>query len=406
MGSPKNKMLPPSYQTTLQKHLNESQYLTLQLLLLLLQAHRQVKLSVLASVFPQPIQYRSRKRNLQRFLVLPQLCVKLLWFPLIKYWIRQEQTGKRLNREQRRSLRTLKHQKYGYWMVAIDRTQWKGHNLFMVSLVWGTHALPVYWEVLKKPGNSDLMTQKRLLGTVLHLFKNDPVLVLGDREFHSPKLASWLDAKGVAFALRQRKDFHFQEKIGEDYQVLKELGFKPGMSKFYKGILGNKGDGLGPFNLAVYWKRKYRQAGPKEPWYILTNLPELKLTLEIYSCRWGIEQMFKDCKTGGYHLEDNKVNEARFLALILLIAIAYSLATIHGLRVKKLGIDIYARRINEHTDKTPRQSDFSLSLYGQRWIYGMELWNDWVLSLIALKPHKRLYFQRGFQALSLMQKAL
>jgi hypothetical protein len=29
-----------------------------------------------------------------------------------------------------------------------------------------------------------------------------------------------------------------------------------------------------------------------------------------------------------------------------------------------------------------------------------------VLSLIALKPHKRLYFQRGFYALSLMQQAL
>jgi hypothetical protein len=170
-------MLPPSYQKILGTHLNESQYLTLQLLLLLLQAHRQVKLSVLASVFPQPIQYQSRKRNLQRFLVLSQLCVKLLWFPLIKYWIRQEQTGKRLNREQRRCVRKLKHQKYGYWIIAIDRTQWKGHNIFMVSLVWGTPALPIYWEVLKKSGNSDLKTQKRLLGTVLLLFKNYPVLV-------------------------------------------------------------------------------------------------------------------------------------------------------------------------------------------------------------------------------------
>jgi hypothetical protein len=90
-------MLPPFYQTTLRAHLNESQYLTLQLLLLLLQAHRQVKLSVLASVFPQPIQFASRKRNLQRFLVLPQLSIKLLWFPLIKYWLRQERTGHQLN---------------------------------------------------------------------------------------------------------------------------------------------------------------------------------------------------------------------------------------------------------------------------------------------------------------------
>jgi hypothetical protein len=108
-----------------------------------------------------------------------------------------------------------------------------------VSLVWGTHALPLYWEVLKNPGNSDLKTQKRLLGTVLPLFKNCRVLVLGDREFHSPKLASWLDAKGVSFALRQKKDLHFQEHVGEDYQVLKALGFKPGMSQFYKNISCN-----------------------------------------------------------------------------------------------------------------------------------------------------------------------
>jgi transposase len=40
------------------------------------------------------------------------------------------------------------------------------------------------------------------------------------------------------------------------------------------------------------------------------------------------------------------------------------------------------------------------------WIYVMELWNDWVLRLIALKPHKRLYCQRGFNALSLIQQDL
>ena len=399
-------MFSSFYQTTLRAHLNESQYLTLQLLVLLLQAHRQVKLSVLASVFPQPIQYQSRKRALQRFLLLPQLSAKLLWFPLIKYWIRQVQTGSGLNRDQRRQLQKLKHAHYGYWILAIDRTQWKGRNVFMVSLVWGTHALPLYWEVLNQVGNSDLATQKRLLKAVLPLFKQYRVLVLGDREFHSPKLAAWLDERRVSFALRQKKDFHFQVALEQDYQVLKDLGFKPGMSRFYTGILGSKGEGIGPFNLAVYWKRKYRNRGAKEPWYILTNLPTLNLALAVYRCRWGIEQLFKDCKTGGYHLEDTQVNYPRFLALVLLIAIAYSLATMQGQQMQKLGIEIYAGRIQEHTDKTPRQSDFSFGLYGQRWIDAMELWADWALNLIALKPHKRLYFQRGFQALSLMQQAV
>jgi len=399
-------MFPAFYQSTLRTHLSEAQYLTLQLLLLLLQAHRQVKLSVLASVFPQPIQYQSRKRNVQRFLVLPQLTVKVLWFPLLKYWIRQVQTGRGLNRDQRRRLSTLKQHKHGYWILAIDRTQWKGRNIFMVSVVWGTHALPVYWERLGQAGNSDLKTQQRLLKVALSLFKSYPVLVLGDREFHSPKLAVWLDKRGVSFALRQKKDFHFKSDSGTDYQVLKDVGFKPGQSRFYEGILCNKGDGIGPFNLAVYWKRKYRQKGPKEPWYILTNLPTLTQALAVYRCRWGIEQLFKDCKTGGYHLEDAKVNDTRFLALVLLIALAYSWATMHGQQMKQLGVDQYAGRIQEHHDKTPRQSDFSMGLYGQRWIYAMELWADWALQLIALKPHKQLYFQRGFYALSLMQQAL
>jgi hypothetical protein len=108
------------------------------------------------------------------------------------------------------------------------------------------------------------------------------------------------------------------------------------MRQFYRGILANKGDGLGLLNLAIYWKQHYRNKGLKGPWYSLTNLPSLKQAIEIYRCRWGIEQLFKYCKTGGYNLEDTKVNERRFLALVLLIAIAYSFAPLHGQWMRKL----------------------------------------------------------------------
>ena len=136
-------MFPEFYQTVLQRHLSQSQYLTLQLLVLLLQSCRQVRLSRLASVFPQPIRYQSRLRNLQRFLVLPQLSVRLLWFPIIKYWIRQEYKDRKPNRAQQRRLKKLQHKKYGYLVIAIDRTQWEDRNLFVASVVWGKHALPL-----------------------------------------------------------------------------------------------------------------------------------------------------------------------------------------------------------------------------------------------------------------------
>ena len=276
----------------------------------------------------------------------------------------------------------------------------------MVTLVWGTHALPLYWEALDQVGSSSFVTQKRLLKVVLQLLKKQSVLVLGDREFHSPKLAAWLDSRGGYFALRQKKSLHFQTQDSTAYQCLKNQGFKPGMSAFYRAVRCNQSEGLGPFNIAVYWKRKYGNNGSKAPWYILTNLPSLKQTLAVYRCRWGIEQFFKDCKTGGYHLEDTRVNEQRLLVLVLLIAIAYSLATMQGRQMRSLRIETYAGRIQEHTDKTPHHSDFSFGLYGQRWIIGMELWADLAFRLMACKPHKHLYFQRGLTALSLMKQAV
>ena len=98
------------------------------------------------------------------------------------------------------------------------------------------------------------------------------------------------------------------------------------------------------------------------------------------------------------------MNEQRFLALVLLIAIAYSLATMQGQQMRILRIDNYAGRIQAHTDKTPHHSDFRFGLYGQRWIIGMDLWADWAFRLMACKPHKRLYFQ--ITALALMKQAV
>jgi hypothetical protein len=53
------------------------------MLVSLLQRERQVSLERLATLFAQPIQFESRRRNLQRFLILLQLSVKALWFPIL-----------------------------------------------------------------------------------------------------------------------------------------------------------------------------------------------------------------------------------------------------------------------------------------------------------------------------------
>ncbi|MCA2654554.1 MULTISPECIES: hypothetical protein [unclassified Microcystis] len=76
----------------------------------------------------------------------------------------------------------------------------------------------------------------------------------------------------------------------------------------------------------------------------MTNLKSLELTLNLYRVRFGIEAMFKDCQTGGYNLEKTKVSKPHFLALVLLIAIAYSLNTTRGQRFKQSGTSDYGSR--------------------------------------------------------------
>jgi len=60
----------------------------------------------------------------------------------------------------------------------------------------------------------------------------------------------------------------------------------------------------------------------KEGWFILTNLGSLKSTLATYQKQMGIEEMFRDYKSGGYYLEGTGLKSQRVIALILLIALA------------------------------------------------------------------------------------
>ena len=404
-------MFPLFYQTCLQANLSPTQYLTLEILVHLLQSYRAVQLEKLSAFFPQPITFDSRRRNLQRFLKLPQLNARLLWFPLIKQIIKQEfrqkdNTSATLsdhNRHQRRKLKKLRH--LGHLLLVIDRTEWQGRNLFVASLILGKRALPVYWILLDKQGSSKLTEQQKFLQPLLKLLKPYPIVVIGDREFQSVQLASWLDDRGIAFILRQRKTTHIQLSGTEKYQPLKALNIKPGTAEFFANIYHTQTHRLGSFNLATRWKRPYRGRQMTDPWYLLTNLNSLEKTLRLYESRFGIEAMFKDCKTGGYNLEKTKVSQPRFLALVLLVALAYSLTTIRGQLLNNFPCRPYICRLKESPRAAERHSDFWIGTYGTFWVESMAIWSELAEALLSLKPQKKAYFLKGMTALHSIQQA-
>ena len=53
------KMLPQFYLTCFQKQLSPTQFLTLEILVGMLQIHKQVRIERLAALFPQPIKLRA-----------------------------------------------------------------------------------------------------------------------------------------------------------------------------------------------------------------------------------------------------------------------------------------------------------------------------------------------------------
>lgn len=64
--------------------------------------------------------------------------------------------------------------------LAIDRTKWGSINLLMISLIWDKRALPIYWELLPKQGNSNFEQQTQAFSQILSLFKDYKVVVLGN----------------------------------------------------------------------------------------------------------------------------------------------------------------------------------------------------------------------------------
>ncbi|NEO73953.1 IS4 family transposase [Moorena sp. SIO3H5] len=236
-----------------------------------LQLLRQVKLEVLAQALPLPILFESRRKKLRRFLRLREFNIVSIWFPCVSALL--EEMFKPNDRI----------------YLAIDRTSWGVINILMVSVIYDHRAWPIYWEFLEKKGSSNFDEQISVLGKSLGLLSNYRVVVLGDREFCSPKLGNWLSLEGAYFCLRQKSNTLVCHDT-EMEQKLKDYGLKPGVKLFIKDCQVTKQKGFGRFNIAGKWKGKYQGFKTKEPWYILTNFDELDTAIVAYQRRFSIEE--------------------------------------------------------------------------------------------------------------------
>ena len=115
-------------------------------------------------------------------------------------------------------------------------------------------AIPVYFSLLAKKGNSNFKQQKEVLEPAIELLREYKITVLGDREFCGVELGKWLSKEQQVYISLRLKKNEYVELESQIWFQLSELGLTPGISLYYQGVKVTKTKGFGGFNLAAKWK--------------------------------------------------------------------------------------------------------------------------------------------------------
>ena len=245
----------------------------------------------------------SQVQRLSRLLANPAINVRVWYAPIARSWLDM----------QARHLQQIR--------LIVDGTKIGfGHQLLMVSLAYRKRAIPIAWAWVKHvKGHSTAEYQLALLSHVRSLLpKGIPVLLIGDCEFGSVETLQQVDQWHWDFDLRQKCSTHVSLFGQSEWRDFGSFVQKPGQSVWLgKGWFTQSE--MYPVNLLVHW-----QVGEGEPWCLATNLPDRKMTLQAYSRRMWIEQMFGDLKKHGFNLESTMLRHAEKLSrLTLAVALLY-----------------------------------------------------------------------------------
>jgi hypothetical protein len=192
-------------------------------------------------------------------------------------------------------------------------------NLLYVSVAYGRRALPLGWVVVPHEGNSNLRLQQQLLRWFKQcLPEGARTTIIADREFHSIRLATWIEKRlGLNFVLRIKAGTQVEYQ-GHWYSA-GELA-SPKRMRIWKSIKVTMNRRASHrVNLVTVWEK-----GQEEPWLLITNLTAARTVREIYATRFWIEEMFSDHKSRGLNLESTRLTDPKRLErLLVAVTLAY-----------------------------------------------------------------------------------
>ena len=243
--------------------------------------------------------------------------------------------------------------------LTLDRTNWQwgkqNLNFLTLGIVYKGAAIPIYWLVLNKKGNSSQRERIALLKRFVSQFGSGCVQgILGDREFIGEDWWGWLNQQDIPFLMRMKANQHY--RVQQKSQPVSAL---------FRALRTGESTVL----------RKPRYISGQLIWLSALRLPDGKLLilasnckqadpLGTYSLRWEIEHLFQCLKGRGFNMEDTRITRYyRMKKMMALLAIAFCWAhktgewkahAVKPLKVKKHGrleISLFRYGLDYLTDK-------------------------------------------------------
>ena len=206
------------------------------------------------------------------------------------------------------------------YYLTLDRTNWKwgkaNLNILTLAIAYKGMAVPVYWLVLNKQGNSNQRERIALLQRFIRQFGRQGIQgVLADREFIGDQWWQWLSDHTIPYLIRMKDNqlLTNHRHAGRPVQTL------------FRDLKAGEQRVL----------RKRRRIGDQWVWLsalklethdllVLASNRRLTRAIQVYGQRWQIENLFQCLKGRGFHLEDTRLTRYyRIKKVMALQAIAF-----------------------------------------------------------------------------------
>ena len=267
------------------------------LLLALLQV-KQMNLTLLVLAINDTTQLESRYRRLQRFFQFTRFDYDAIARMIMQMFGFNEQP----------------------FYLTLDRTNWKwgqkNLNILFLAVVYKGTAIPIYWLVLNKQGNSNQRERIAQMNRFISQFGSHLIQgILGDREFIGQHWWDWLHTHRIPFFMRMKASQHYLDKQGRSRAVRHLFSdLKPGNARILRKSRRVSGQ-------AIYLSGLRLESG--ELLIIASNQFESK-SFDIYGLRWQIETLFQCLKGRGFNMEVTRLTHYfRIKKMVALLVIGF-----------------------------------------------------------------------------------